>query len=161
MEYLALENLYCPQHIKLYQLLKSLLDSLQDTFTITDVPKPSDALSKYQNYLKELYTEQLKLVAKDSFEGPHIEQYVNLSLIVTPELAGEGESDYFKVSIDPHEWLFKYREKTSTTTYALKSISEVFDAFQVGRQVILIQGAPGSGKTTLANNICRELVILY
>ena len=125
-------------------------------FTITDVQKPSAAISKYQTYLKELYTEQLKSVAQDSFEGPHIEQYVNLSLIVTPELVGEGENDYFKVSIDPHEWLFKYKEKTSATTYTLKSISEIFDAFQVDRQVILIQGAPGSGKTTLANNICRE-----
>ena len=140
MEYLALENPYCPQHIELYHLLKSLLDNLQEMFTITDVPKPSAAISKYQTYLKELYTEQLKSVAQDSFGGPHIEQYVNLSLIVTPELVGEGENDYFKVSIDPHEWLFKYKEKTSATTYTLKSISEIFDAFQVDRQVILIQG---------------------
>ena len=77
-------------------------------------------------------------------------------MIVTPELVGEGENDYFKVPIDPHEWLFKYKEKTSATTYTLKSILEIFDAFQVDRQVILIQGAPGSGKMTLANNICRE-----
>ena len=156
MNYLALENPHCPHHIELYQLLKILLDSLHEIFTITDVPKPSAAINKYQNYLKQLYTEHLKLVAQDSSEGPHIEQYVNLSLIVTPE-HGEGESDYFKVSINPHEWLFKYREKPVGAT-TLKSISEIFDVFhdQVDRQVILIQGAPGSGKTTLANNICRE-----
>ena len=30
MEYLALENSHCPNHIELYQLLKSLIDSLQN-----------------------------------------------------------------------------------------------------------------------------------
>ena len=151
MEYLAMrEN--CPHHTELYQLLKSLVDSLQENFSIADAPKPSASISKYQNYLKQLYAEQLKLVAEDSFEGPHIQHYVNLSLI-TPEQV-EDKGDYFKVLTDPYEWLFNYKEKTGKIM--LKSISEIFDMSRVNRQVILIQGSPGSGKTTLANKICME-----
>ena len=151
MESLASDN-HCPNHIGLYQLLKSLVDSLQETFTIVKAPKPSAAITKYQVYLKQLYTDQIKLVAQDSFESPHIEQYVNLSLI-TPEQT-EHDSDYFKAVANPHMWLFKYKEKTSNIM--LKSLSEIFDKSRVSREVILIQGSPGSGKTTLANEICRR-----
>ena len=152
MEYLALENNHCPNHIELYQLLKSLVDSLQEMFTIIDAPKPSAAITKYQNYLKQFYTDQIQLVAQDNFESPHIEQYVNLSLI-TPEQI-EHDSDYFKAVANPHVWLFKNKGKTSNIM--LKSLSEIFVESHVSRQVILIQGSPGSGKTTLANKICRE-----
>ena len=153
MEYLAMrEN--CPHHTELYQLLKSLVDSLQETFSIISPPKPSVAISKYRNYLKQLYTEQLKLVAEDSFEGPHIQHYVNLSLIIPEQVDDKG--DYFKVLMDPYEWLFNYKEKTGKIIPKSISISEIFNTFQVSRQVILIQGTPGSGKTTLANKICME-----
>ena len=46
IEYLALENSHYPNHIELYQLLKSLIDSLQEKFSITEVPKPSAAMEK-------------------------------------------------------------------------------------------------------------------
>ena len=152
MEYLSLEDNHCPNHIGLYHLLKSLLDSLQEMFIIENVPKSSTAIIKYQNSLKQLYTHQIKLVAQDNFESPHIEQYVNLSLI-TPEQI-EHDSDYFKVVVNPHMWLFKCKKKTSNVL--LTSLSEIFDKHHANRQVVLIQGSPGSGKTTLANKICRE-----
>ena len=104
MEYLALEDNHCPNHIGLYHLLKSLLDSLQEMLITVDAPKPSTAIIEYRNFLKQLYTHQIKLVAQDNFESPHIEQYVNLSLI-TPEQI-EQDSDYFKAVVNPHMWLF-------------------------------------------------------
>jgi len=155
MEYLALENNHCPHHSELYQLLRSLVDSLQETFSIVSAIKPSITINKYQSYLKKFYNDQIKLVAQDSFEASHVQQYVNLSLITSEQ--EECDGDYFKTIMDPHGWLFKHKEKISSIT--LRSLSEIFDASQVNRQVILIQGSPGSGKTTLANKICREWAV--
>ena len=38
----------------------------------------------------------------------------------------------------------------------LISLPEIFDISGVGQRVILIQGSPGSGTTTLANKIYRQ-----
>ena len=109
-------------------------------------------MEKYHSYLKKFYTDHLKLIAQDSFESSHIHQYITLSLIMSEQ--EEHANDYFKAVTEPHIWLFKYKEKNSSIM--LKSLSEMFDKNQVGRQVILIQGSPSSGKTTLANKICKE-----
>ena len=73
--------------------------------------------------------------------------------MITPQNE-ESESDYFKALRDSYHLLFNYKQHTTTTP--LNSLAEIFDVSRSSRQVILIQGSPGSGKTTLSNKICTE-----
>ena len=82
----------------------------------------------------------------------NIHQYVNLSLI-TPQNE-ESHGEYFNALQDPHHLLFNHKQYPTTTP--LNSLAEIFDISGSSPQVILIQGSPGSGKTTLANKICTE-----
>ena len=140
---------------ELYQLLQSLVDSLSDTVDNSSVMDTtvSVGLLEYKEHLKQFYLQNSKPVAEDNFEGPNINQYINLSLI-TPEQHGGDEYEYFKAIADPYSLLFKRKQNDGRTI--LKSLPEIFDFPAVGRQVILMQGSPGSGKTTLANEICRK-----
>jgi len=152
MECLALDNTY---HIELYQLLQSLIDSFNDM--ACNVSANSIRISvgtlEYKEQLKQCYLQNSKPVAEDNFEGSNINQFINLSLM-TPEQHGGDEYEYFKAITDPYSLLFKHKQNDGRII--LKSLPEIFDFSGVGRQVILIQGSPGSGKTTLANEICRQ-----
>jgi len=138
---------------KLYQLLQGRIDSFNGKVCNPSV-SVSVAIREYREHLKQFYLQGSKPVADDNFEGAKIGQYINLSLI-TPEQYGGKESDYFKAITDPYSLLFK-RDDHSSETVPLKSLSDIFDKSESKRQVILIQGSPGSGKTTLANEICRQ-----
>ena len=152
MKCLALD---IPNNAELYQLLQSLADSLNDTVDNPSVMNlaVSVSLLEYKEHLRQFYLQNSKPVAEDNFEGPNINQYINLSLI-TPEQHGGDEYEYFKAIADPYSLLFKHKGHNNKTI--LKSLPEIFDVPGIGQQVILIQGSPGSGKTTLANEICRQ-----
>ena len=140
---------------ELYQLLQSIVDSLNDTVDKSLVLNiaVSVGLLEYKEHLKQFYLQNSRPVAEDNFEGPNINQCINLSLI-TPEQHGGNEYEYFKAIADPYSLLFKHKGSNNKTI--LKSLPEIFDIPGIGQQVILIQGSPGSGKATLANQICRQ-----
>ena len=153
MEYLALDS---ENHSELYQLLQSLIESFSDTISdsssLSSVHISSGMLA-YREYLKQCYLQHNKSVEEDNFQGTNVNQYINLSLLA-PNQHGGDEYDYFQAISDPYSLLFKHKESNCSTM--LKSLPEIFDDSGVGRQVILIQGSPGSGKTTLANEICSQ-----
>ena len=153
MEYLALQD--CPSHTELYHGLQSSVDSFKKLLpSILDncVSSLSAPIKRYQDHLKETYITHFELVEQSDLEGPKIHQYINLSLI-TPEET-ETRGDFFKAIVDPYNIFFKHKEQKSNTK--LKSLSDIFDTSVAGRQVILVQGSPGTGKTTLANKLCHE-----
>ena len=80
--------------------------------------------------------------------------FISLSLIKPQDQTSNNE--YLKALQDPYHLLLSHEEYTSNTTTPLSSLSEIFDTSGPVSQVILIQGSPGCGKTTLANKICTE-----
>ena len=153
MEYLTLQD--CPSHTKLYHWLQSSVDSfkkLLPSILNNCVSSLSAPIKRYQDHLKKTYITHFKLVEQSGLEGPKIHHYINLSLITPDETETIG--DFFKAIVDPYNIFFKHKEQKSNTK--LKSLSDIFVASEVGRQVILVQGSPGTGKTTLANKLCQE-----
>ena len=149
MNYLALKD--CPNHSELFHHLQSSKDDFHKRICIPLVVSYLPGIKRYQDFLKKFYTDMVKIEAQDIIET-NIHQYVNLSLI-TPQNQ-EKQNDYFKALRDPHHLLFNHKQYTTTTP--LKSLAEIFDTSQLTPQIILIQGSPGSGKTTLATEICIQ-----
>ena len=149
MNYLALKD--CLNHAELFFHLQSLKNSFYKSLCIPSVVSYLPGIKRYQDFLKKFYTDMVKVEVQDTFND-NIHQYINLSLI-TPQNQ-ESSNDYFKALRDPHHLLFNHKEYT--TTVPLKSLTEIFHTSELTPQVILIQGSPGSGKTTLANKICIE-----
>ena len=147
MDYLELKD--CPSHSKLYHHIQKSQDEI---FCITSaVILPG--IRRYQDYLKKMYIDNVKMEVNDTFNND-IHQFVNLSLIKPQEEASNNE--YLNILQDPYHLLFNHKEYTRNITTPLKSLAEIFDASGSVSQVILIQGSPGCGKTTLANKICIE-----
>ena len=146
VKYLSLED--CPNHSKLFHHIQNSKDNFhKNNLCIHSAVNYLPGIKSYQDVLKKFYTD----MDKDTFKT-NIHQYVNLNLITSQSLECEG--DYFKALRDPNHLLFNYKQHT--TTIPLNSLAEIFDVSRSSPQVILIQGSPGSGKTTLANKICAE-----
>ena len=149
MNYLGLKD--CPNHSELFHHLQSSKDDFHKRICIPSVVSYLPGIKRYQDFLKRFYIDMMKIEAQDVIKT-NIHQYVNLSLI-TPQNQ-DKQNDYFKALRDPRHLLFNHKEYTTTTP--LKSLAEIFDTLQLTPQIILIQGSPGSGKTTLATEICIQ-----
>ena len=147
-KYLELKD--CPSHSELYHHIQKSQDEILYIPLTAILP----GISRYQDYLKKtVYMCNVKEEVKDMFKND-IHQFVNLSLIKPQEEASTNE--YLKALQDPYHLLFNHKEYTKNITTPLKSLAEIFDASGSVSQVILIQGSPGCGKTTLSNKICIE-----
>ena len=148
IKYLALKD--CPNHSELHHHIQKSQDE------ILCIPSPINYLQgikRYQDHLKNMYVDNNKVEVDDTFNND-IHQFVNLSLIKPQDETSNNE--YLKALQDPYHLLFDHKEYTKNTATPLKSLAEIFDTSELVSQVILIQGSPGCGKTTLANKICIE-----
>ena len=147
-DYLALQD--CPNHLEInHHIQTAKIEILATTSSNEYLP----GIKKYQEYLKRMYLDKVKIEVQDTFNS-NIHQFVNLSLIKPQDQTSNNE--YLKALQDPYHLLFSHKEYTSNITTPLNSLAEIFDTSGPVSQVILIQGSPGCGKTTLANKICTE-----
>ncbi|XP_065912296.1 protein NLRC3-like isoform X2 [Dysidea avara] len=139
--YLYLKGTPSSNHGKLVHIIEESISKRKQAakcFRICTLP--DSQLKDYQCYLKKQYMNN-SIVSTDSFCPPH-DNYIDLNLVVCRGTV-EDEATCVK-----HSFLH-------CETETLGSLSDIFQS-NIGRQVVLIQGHPGSGKTTLANKICRD-----
>ena len=149
VKYLTTED--CPNHSELHHYLQSSKDEFYKKVCVASAISYLPGIKRYQDFLKRFYTDMANVETPDTLET-NIQQYVNLSLI-TPQNQG-NDNDYFEALKDPYHLLFN--RKKHTTTVPLNSLTEIFDTSKSNAQIVLIQGSPGSGKTTLANKVCID-----
>ena len=147
VQYLKLKD--CPSHSELYHHIQKSQDEILSIPSTVILP----GIRRYQDYLKKMYVDNVKVEVHDTFNN-NIHQFVNLSLIKPQEEASNNE--YLKALQDPYHLLFNHKKYTENITTPIKSLAEIFDTSKSVSQVILLQGSPGCGKTTLANKICIE-----
>ena len=148
IKYLALKD--CPDHSELYHHIQK---SENEILCIPSGVNYLPGIKRYQDHLKKMYVDEAKVEVHDTFNND-IHRFVNLSLIKPQDETSNNE--YLKALQDPYHLLFNHKQYTKNTATPLKSLAEIFDTSKSVSQVILIQGSPGCGKTTLANKICIE-----
>ena len=145
--YLALKD--CPSHSELYDHIRKSEDEI---LRISSPVNYLPGIKSYRDYVKKMYAGKVEVV-QDTL-NINIHQFVNLSLIKPQDQ--ESSSEYFEALKDPYHLIFNHNRYTKNTTTPLKELADVFDTSGSVTEKILIQGSPGSGKTTLANKICIE-----
>ena len=103
-------------------------------------------LDLYKNYLRNVYSQSVKILAEDWPPNPHL-HFVNLALITLNKRQKESK---------PHTYSILFARDKNYDFEMLTEPKKIFHYQKVGHQVILIEGNAGSGKTTLANKLCKD-----
>ena len=132
--------------------LKKMISS--DNFVILENKLHSHANSKcedspldlYKNYLRNVYLQSVKILAEDWPPNPHL-HFINLALITLNKRQKESK---------PHTYSILFACDKNYDIEMLTEPKKIFQYQKGGHQVILIEGNAGSGKTTLANKLCKD-----
>ena len=106
----------------------------------------SSSLRSYRTHLRSVYTKRRTLANEDWPPTLH-SQFVDLPLARVPK-------EISKQKINSTS-LF-YHEKKDYEVECLDSHEQIFQKQDNGHQVIVIEGNPGNGKTTLSYKICKD-----
>ena len=102
-------------------------------------------LDQYRENLNALYTEQPE-VPEDTWPPVSIETFINLALIKPHGINNAGEYTHYTIRGDADD-IIKDKEKIE--------YKSIFDRLGSGTR-LLIEGRPGSGKTTLVHKVCKD-----
>ena len=128
-----------------WEALISALNSPAIYFDFTGKYSLSVSLSKYRHHLKSVYTNQKPLTNGDWPPTLH-SHFVDLPLAKVPKEINRPKFDS----------LLFIHEKKDYEMVMIDSYEQIFQIQDNGHQVIVIEGNPGSGKTTLSYKICKD-----
>ena len=103
-------------------------------------------LDLYKDYLRKLHSQSIKVLAEDWPPNPHL-HFVNLALVKLTKRQRESK---------PHTYSILFARDKNYDLEILTEPKQIFQYQKQGHQVILIEGNAGSGKTTLANKLCKD-----
>ena len=129
-----------------WQVLLSALNSPAIRFNFTQKHSVSSSLSKYQSHLKSVYTKR-KTLTNDDWPRILHSHFVDLPLARVPKEISRPKLD---------SSLLFLHEKKDYERKMLDSYVQIFKYQDNGHQVTVIEGNPGSGKTTLSYKICKD-----
>ena len=103
-------------------------------------------LDLYKSYLRTVHSQSVKILAEDWPPNPHL-HFVNLALLKLTKRQKESK---------PHTYSILFARDNNYDLEMLTEPKQIFQYKRVGHQVVLIEGNAGSGKTTLANKLCKD-----
>ena len=103
-------------------------------------------LHLYKSYLRNVHSQSVKILAEDWPPNPHL-HFVNLALLKLTKRQKESK---------PHTYSILFARDNNYDLEMLTEPKQIFQYQKVGHQVVLIEGNAGSGKTTLANKLCKD-----
>ena len=116
--------------------------------TIFHQPSTS-AIELYASYLKSVYTKQ-KLPIYDKLPQIKVQKYIKLALIGKDDITPEEADEFTRLTI--HGNIHDITRKKQPITF--HQIAQLEDGSQP--KCILIEGAPGIGKSTFSWKLCRK-----
>ena len=135
-----------------------VIDSLRSIVSATPPPQlntqyssENEKLVWYSTYLKERHLQVHITVASNKWLPSPTQRIFNLA-IIKKERTQRGKIDDFFIHMDIRGQLDNILSKKSPI-----ELENIFKNIKGERKVILIDGAPGSGKSTLTVHICQTV----
>ena len=112
----------------------------------TLISPPASPMNTYASYLKSVYIAK-KLPTYNNWSHVKAKKFINLTLIETEDIEKQ-EGDWFMIHGKIDE------AKRSRSSIEMSEIAQLPDGSQP--KCILVEGAPGVGKSTFAWKLCRK-----
>ena len=140
----------CSARFRLQRLTFFVFYTYIDQTDEEEVDTPTPSISKYGDYLRGVYSRQVLPCEERRYRPRSTKKYINLALISKKKESRAEMDAYTKATI--HGDVDDVIEmKTEITPQNIGRLEDGSPA-----QCVLVQGAPGVGKTTLAWELCRQ-----
>ena len=139
---------------KLYLHTHTFLPSSADTFLTSHSAQtlPPSPLELYVSYLKDVYKND-PLPAYDKWPQVKGKKFINLSLLSKCEVSPQEAHKYTKAMFHGHISSIAPEKKMEMADIAKTDNGSIIKG---RRKCILVEGAPGVGKSTFAWKLCRQ-----
>ena len=139
------------------------LTAEQETIQTTNILQDSDPLTSYASYLRELYTSMS--TSRTSQRWAHLPrcEFIQLAMIGSGELRrGDREEEMVRLAqLGRIETIMSHKQSIDLNNLFLPPVPQIQPLVVLPPppphpRVLLIEGAPGGGKSTLALHICHQ-----